>query len=125
VAAAPCHPDSGTKINIQISGADMSASSGVFSESIGGPSGAAEEEDEEGGGGVLGGLLGGGAKAPAKKKDAKAATKKKDAKAPAKKATKAPARKSKFTLEGARVVTGDDIAWALVGFLLVALLILI
>ena len=52
-------------------------------------------------------MLGGvGAKAPAKKKDAKA-----------------PVRKSKFTLEGAPVVTGDDIAWALVGFILVALLI--
>jgi hypothetical protein len=122
VAGAPCKPDSGTKINIQISGADMSASSGVFSEVVGGP-------EEEAGGGGFGGLLGGGAKAPAKapakKKDAKAPAKKKDAKAPAKKATKAPARKSKFTLEGAPVVTGDDIAWAFVGFLLVALLILI
>ena len=124
VAGAPCKPDSGTKINIQISGADMSASSGVFSDSMEGPGDAAEPEEEAGGGGILGGL--GGAKAPAKKKDAKAPAKKKDAKAPAKKkAAKAPARKSKFTLEGARVVTGDDIAWALVGFLLVALLILI
>jgi len=124
VAGAPCKPDSGTKINIQISGADMSASSGVFSEVVGGPGAA----DEEGDGGMLGGVPGGGAKdvkAPAKKKAAKAPAKKKDAKAPAKKATKAPARKSKFTLEGAPVVTGDDIAWALVGFILVALLILI
>jgi hypothetical protein len=64
------------------------------------------------------------AKAPAKKAPAKKAPAKK---APAKKAPakKAPARKGKFTLEGARVTTGDDVAWSLVGFILVALLILI
>lgn len=93
----------------------MAASSGVFSETVGGE----PQEEEAGGGGLLGGLMGGGnekpvAKAPAKKAPAK--------KAPAK---KAPARKGKFTLEGARVTTGDDVAWALVGFILVALLILI
>ena len=117
---SPCKPESGTKINIQISGADMSASSGVFSETVGG---AVEEEEESGGGGILGGLMGGGDEKPAASKKAKAPAKK----APAKKAPakKAPARKGKFTLEGARVTTGDDVAWALVGFILVALLILI
>jgi len=97
----------------------MAASSGVFSDTVGG-----EPQEEVGGGGLLGGLMGGGnekpvAKAPAKKAPAK--------KAPAKKAPakKAPARKGKFTLEGGRVTTGDDVAWALVGFILVALLILI
>ena len=88
----------------------MAASSGVFSETVGGE----PQEEEAGGGGLLGGLMGGGGEKPAAKAPAK--------KAPAK---KAPARKGKFTLEGARVTTGDDVAWALVGFILVALLILI
>lgn len=78
-------------------------------------------EDEEGGG-LLGGLVGGSKKekAPSTKKDKAKAKPKVPAKKP-----KAPARKSKFTIEGAPVTTGDDITWALVGFLLVALLILI
>jgi hypothetical protein len=91
----------------------MAASSGVFAESIGG-----------GGetGGAATGVVGKKTKTPAKKTKAPAKAK---AKAPAKAKAKAPARKGKFTLEGAQVTTGDDIAWALVGFILVALLILI
>ena len=109
MAGAPCGPESGTKINIQISGSDMAASSGVFAESVGG-------------GGETG-VVGKKTKTPVKKKT-KVPVKKTKAKAPAKAKAKAPARKGKFTLEGAQVTTGDDIAWALVGFILVALLIL-
>jgi len=109
----------------------MAASSGVFAESVGGPpdagdgaTGADEDEEGAGGGGLFGGLMGG------KKKDSvkKTPEKKKPPvkKTPAKKtAAKASARKSKFTLEGAAVPSGDDVAWALIGFILVALLILI
>ena len=104
----------------------MAASSGVFAESVGGPPDAgdgatgADEDEDAGGGGLFGGLMGG------KKKDSVKKTPEKKKKTPAKKpAAKAPARKSKFTLEGAAVPSGDDVAWALIGFILVALLILI
>jgi len=95
----------------------MAASSGVFAETIGGPTrdeggGAADEDAADEGGGMFDGLL--GKKTPTKKTPTK--------KTPTK---KTPARKSKFTLEGAPITSGDDMAWALLGFILVALLILI
>ena len=95
----------------------MAASSGVFAETIGGPTrdeggGGADEDAADEGGGMFDGLL--GKKTPTKKTPTK--------KTPTK---KTPARKSKFTLEGAPITSGDDMAWALVGFILVALLILI
>jgi hypothetical protein len=114
----------------------MAASSGVFAETIGGPTSdegggeAAEGEAVEGDaatddgnvekkGGMFGGLFG-------KKKDAAKDKKPTTKKTPTKKTpTKKPAGKSKFTLEGAAITSGDDIAWALLGFILVALLILI
>jgi hypothetical protein len=100
----------------------MAASSGVFAETIGGPTrdeggGAADEDAADEGGGMFDGLL--GKKTPTKKTPTK--------KTPTKKTPtkKTPARKSKFTLEGAPITSGDDMAWALLGFILVALLILI
>ena len=95
----------------------MAASSGVFAETIGGPTrdeggGGADEDAADEGGGMFDGLL--GKKTPTKKTPTK--------KTPTK---KTPARKSKFTLEGAPITSGDDMAWALLGFILVALLILI
>ena len=100
----------------------MAASSGVFAETIGGPTrdeggGGADEDAADEGGGMFDGLL--GKKTPTKKTPTK--------KTPTKKTPtkKTPARKSKFTLEGAPITSGDDMAWALLGFILVALLILI
>jgi hypothetical protein len=130
--SAPCPPTTpGTKINIQISGSDMAASSGVFAETVGGPSdeeGGATDDDEEGVGGTGTGTKKAKkakkAKAPKKAKKAKKAKAPKKAKAKANKVKAAPKRKSKFALEGAPITSGDDIAWALVGFILVAILIL-
>jgi hypothetical protein len=105
----------------------MAASSGVFAETIGGPTrdeggGAADEDAADEGGGMFDGLL--GKKTPTKKTPTKKTPTKKT---PTKKTPtkKTPARKSKFTLEGAPITSGDDMAWALLGFILVALLILI
>jgi hypothetical protein len=121
--SAPCPPTTpGTKINIQISGSDMAASSGVFAETVGGPSdeeGGATDDDEEGVGGT-----GTGTKKAKKAKAKKAKKAKAPKKAKANKVKAAPKRKSKFALEGAPITSGDDIAWALVGFILVAILIL-
>jgi len=110
----------------------MAASSGVFAETIGGPTrdeggGAADEDAADEGGGMFDGLL--GKKTPTKKTPTKKTPTKKTPtkKTPTKKTPtkKTPARKSKFTLEGAPITSGDDMAWALLGFILVALLILI
>ena len=119
VGSCPVPP--ATKINIQISGSDMAASSGVFAETVGGPS----DDDGEGEGDVSTTDTATKKKPAAKKPAAKKpATKKPAAKKPAAKKPAAK-RKSKFTLEGAPVTSGDDIAWALVGFILVALLIIL
>ena len=110
----------------------MAASSGVFAETIGGPTrdeggGGADEDAADEGGGMFDGLL--GKKTPTKKTPTKKTPTKKTPtkKTPTKKppTKKTPARKSKFTLEGAPITSGDDMAWALLGFILVALLILI
>jgi hypothetical protein len=104
----------------------MAASSGVFAETIGGPTrdegGGADEGAADEGDGMFDGLL--GKKTPTKKTPTKKTPTKKT---PTKKTPtkKTPARKSKFTLEGAPITSGDDMAWALLGFILVALLILI
>jgi hypothetical protein len=116
----------------------MAASSGVFAETIGGPSdeeGAATGDDEETAmGSKTKKTKAAPKKAAPKKATPKKATPKKTAPkktapkktAPKKAAPKktAPKRKSKFALEGAPITSGDDIAWALVGFILVAILVL-
>jgi len=98
----------------------MAASSGVFAETIGGPT----SDEGDGTGEEGGGITDSKKKTPAKKTPAKKTPAKKT---PAKKtpAKKTPVRKSRFALEGAPIASGDDIAWALLGFILVALLILI
>jgi hypothetical protein len=101
-------------INIQVSGQDMSASSGAFPR--GAPPAAAPESaaDEM-------------ATATGSKKPKAKSTKAKSTKAKSTK-TKAPAKKggkSKFTLEGSPVSSDSRFEWSIIAFLLVAILLVL
>jgi len=135
------------KINIQLSGKDMAASSGVFEEDIGGPPGMtnntmaapgaeeveeAEEEDAAPAGGMFGGMFGKKKAAPEdvetadSGKKGKKPKKEKKPKKPAKAAPKLRGRKGRYTEEfstGGIIPLIEESDVPLITFAIIAILI--